>query len=52
MFIVDTSSSVLIGNEKNDILILGSGPTYSLDDTMLTKEKKYLISFTEQQKKS
>ena len=45
------SSSVHIGNKKNDILILGNGPTNSLDDTMMTKEKEYFINFTEQQKK-
>ena len=51
MLSADMSSSVHIGYKKNDILILGNGPTNSLDDTMLTKEKEYFINFTEQQKK-
>ena len=43
---VDMSSSVHIDNEKKDILILGKGPTHRLDDTMLTVETKYSISFS------
>ena len=31
---------VHIGNNKKDILILGKGPKNSLDDTMMTAERK------------
>ena len=37
------SSSVHVDNKKKDILILAEGPTQSLDDTILTAEKKYSI---------
>ena len=37
-FGADMSSSVYIGNENKDILILGAGPTQGLDDTTLTAE--------------
>ena len=33
---------------KKDILILGKGPTKRLDDTTLTTEAEYSISFTKQ----
>ena len=39
------SSSVHIDNENKDILILGEGRTQRLDDTTLTAEAKYPISF-------
>ena len=52
IFSADMSSSVHIDNKKKDILIPGKGPTDALDDTTLTAEKEYSISFTEQQKKS
>ena len=45
------SSSVHVDNMKKDILILGEGPTEGLDGTTLTAEKKYSISFTENNKK-
>ena len=48
---VDISSSVHVGNNKNDILILGEGPTQGLDRTTLTAEKKFSIIFTENNKK-
>ena len=38
---------VYVDNRKKDILILGEDPTQGLDDTTLTSEKKYSISFTE-----
>ena len=34
------SSSVHVGNNKKDILILGEGLAQGLDDTTLTSEKK------------
>ena len=40
------SSSVHIGNNKKDILILGIGPTQALDDTKLSAEAQYSISFS------
>ena len=45
------SSSCHIDNKKNDILILAEGPTQRLDDTSLTAEIKYSISFTVNRKK-
>ena len=39
------SSSVRIGNKKNEILVLGKGPTQRLEHT-LTEEKMYSINFT------
>ena len=46
IFGVDMSSSVPIYNKKKDILILGKEPTQGLDDTRLTAEVKYSISFS------
>ena len=43
---VDMSSSVHINNKKEDILILGAGPTQGLDDTTLTAEAQYSINFS------
>ena len=48
---VDMTSSVHVDNMKKDFLILGEGRTQGLDDTTLTSEKKYSISFTENNKK-
>ena len=39
-FDADMSLLVHIGNNKKDILILGKGPKNSLDDTMMTAERK------------
>ena len=50
-FGADISSSVHIDNENKNILILGEGPTKGLDDTTLTAEAKYLISFTQSGKR-
>ena len=46
IFGADMSSSAHIDNKNKDILILGEGPTQGLDDTTLTAEEKYYISFT------
>ena len=40
------SSSVHADNNGKDILILGKGPTHTLNDTTLTAEGKYPINFT------
>ena len=47
----DISSSVHIDNKQKDILILGEGPTQRLDDTTLTAEAKYPITFTQLRKR-
>ena len=47
IFGADMSSSVHIDNKNKDILISGDGPTQELDDTILTTEAKYPISFTQ-----
>ena len=41
------SSSVHVDNKKKDILVLGERPAQRLDETALTAEKEYSISFTE-----
>ena len=45
------NSSVHIDNKRKDILILGEGPTQGLDDTTLTVEAKYPISFIHPRKR-
>ena len=48
------SFSVFVNNKKKLILIFGEGPTQdgpTLDGTTLNSEKKYLIKFTENNKK-
>ena len=45
IFGVHMSSSVHIDNKAKAILTLGKGPTQELDDTKLTEEAKYSISF-------
>ena len=51
IFGVDMSFSVHIDNKKKDILVLVEGPTQESDGTTLIAEKKYLINFTENNKK-
>ena len=50
IFGVDMSSYAHIDNKKKDILILGKGPTQTLEHT-LTTEKMYAINFTVAKKK-
>ena len=45
-FGVDMSSSMYIDNTEKDILILGKGSTQALDDTTLTAEAQYSMSFS------
>ena len=45
----DMSSSV--DNKGKDIFILGEDPTQGLDDMTLTAEAKYLINFTQPNKR-
>ena len=45
IFGVDMSSSIHVDNKKNNILVLGRGPTQGLEST-LTAEKMYSINFT------
>ena len=45
------SSSVHIDNKYKDILILGEGLTQELDYTTLSTESKYLINFTQSNKR-
>ena len=47
---VDMSFSAHIDNKKNNILVLGKGPTQGLEHT-LTAEKMYSINFTVTKKK-
>ena len=44
-------SSYVYIDKKKDILILGEGPTQGLDDTILTREAKYPINFTQSRKR-
>ena len=46
IFGADISSSAHIDNKNKDILILGKGPTQRLDNTTLTAEAKYSITFS------
>ena len=46
-FVADINSSVHIDNKNKDILILGEGSTQGLDDNTLTAEPKYLINFSQ-----
>ena len=50
IFGVSMSFSAHIGNNKEDILVLGIGPTQGLEHT-LTAEKMYSINFTVTKKK-
>ena len=40
-----------IDNKKEDILILGIGPTQALDDTTLSAEAQYSINFSRSNRK-
>ena len=51
IFGADIISSVHIDNKGKNILILGEGPAQGLDDTTLTAETKYPISFTQSVKR-
>ena len=42
---------VHVDNKRKDILIIGEGPTQGLDDTALTTEKKYPVTFTQSGKR-
>ena len=46
IFGADMSSCVHIDNKNKDISIFGEGPTQGLDETTLTAEANYLITFT------
>ena len=46
IYAVDMRPFVYIDNKKKDILILGCGPAQGLDDTTLTAEAQYFISFS------
>ena len=46
IFGADMSSSVHASNKNKDILILDKGETKGLDDTTLTAEVEYYISFS------
>ena len=43
---------IIFDSKKKDILVLGEATTQTLDDTTLTAEKYYSISFTKLRKKS
>ena len=45
IFGANMCSSVHFDNKKNNILIIGEGPTQGLDDTTLTAEKKTFNQF-------
>ena len=44
------SFSIHVDKKKKVLLIPGEGPTQELDDTTLTAEKEYSITFTESKK--
>ena len=51
IFVVDMSSSVHVDNKKKDIQLLSEGSTQGLYGTTLIAEKKYPISFIENNKR-
>ena len=51
IFGVDMSSSVHVGNNGKDILIVGEGPTQGLDNTTLTAEAKSPINSAKSRKR-
>ena len=51
IFGVDMSSSVYIDNTEKDILIPGKGSTQALDNTTLTAEAQYSMSFSRSNRK-
>ena len=51
IFGVDMTSSVHVNNKNKDILILGKLQTQGLDNTTLTAEAEYSISFSISQRK-
>ena len=51
IFGADISSCGNADNKKKIVLILDLGPTHELDDTTLTAEKKYSITFTVSERK-
>ena len=46
IFGVDNSSSSPSDNRKNNVLILGEGPTYGINGSFGSPEKKFSINFT------
>ena len=48
IFDVDNSSSSHSDNRKNNFLVLVEGPTYSINGSSGSPEKKFNIKFTEQ----
>ena len=51
IFGADMSSSMHMGNEEKDVLILGIGLTQGLDDTALTAEGQHSINFSRSNRK-
>ena len=45
IFGIDNSSLAHLDNKKKFKLVLGEGPTHSLDDATITTEAKYSINF-------
>ena len=43
---MDNSSSSHSDNRKNNFLILGEGPTYGINESFGSLEKKFSINFT------
>ena len=46
IFGIDNSSSSNVGNLKNNFLILGLGPTFGINESFGSLEKKISINFT------
>ena len=46
IFGVDNSSSSRADNRKNNFLVLGEGPTYGINGSFESPEKKFNINFT------
>ena len=51
IFGIDMSSSLHIDHKNKNILVLGEGIIQGLDNTTLTTEAKYPITFTQSERK-
>ena len=48
IFDVDNSSSSLIDNHKNTLLVLDEGPTYGINESFGSPEKKLVLTLVKQ----
>ena len=51
IFGAENNLSVHIDMQKKDLLVLGEDPSQGLDDTTITTETEYFLSFTKSNRK-